>query len=82
MCTGPYFSENVEEAQALLAEAGYPGGAGFPEISYELAAERSMRISPGNLQPCGSREIWASPAASRLRIPPPLSPQGAGLFML
>ncbi len=37
---GPYFSENVEEAQALLAEAGYPGGAGFPEISYEPAAER------------------------------------------
>ena len=30
----PYFSESVEEARALLAEAGYPDGAGFPEISY------------------------------------------------
>ena len=31
---GRYFEENVEEAQALLAEAGYPGGQGFPTITY------------------------------------------------
>lgn len=28
------FEENVEEAKALLAEAGYPDGEGFPVITY------------------------------------------------
>ncbi len=28
----PVGSEGIEEAQALLAEAGYPGGEGFPEL--------------------------------------------------
>ena len=27
------YSAKVEEAQAYLAEAGYPGGAGFPELN-------------------------------------------------
>lgn len=31
----PPFEENVEEARALLAEAGYPGGEGFPELTYK-----------------------------------------------
>lgn len=31
---GRYFEENVEEAKALLAEAGYPDGKGFPTITY------------------------------------------------
>lgn len=30
----PNFEENLRRARALLAEAGFPGGAGFPEISY------------------------------------------------
>lgn len=29
---GPAFEENVEEAKALLAEAGYPDGEGFPSF--------------------------------------------------
>ena len=29
---GDMFTEDVEKAQALLAEAGYPGGAGFPTM--------------------------------------------------
>ena len=29
------FTEDIELARALLAEAGYPGGAGFPELSYK-----------------------------------------------
>ncbi|MEW6661515.1 MAG: peptide ABC transporter substrate-binding protein [Bacillota bacterium] len=32
---GSYFKDNdVSEAKALLAEAGYPGGTGFPEIEF------------------------------------------------
>ncbi|MBS3975248.1 MAG: peptide ABC transporter substrate-binding protein [Syntrophomonadaceae bacterium] len=32
---GNYFKDNdVSKARALLAEAGYPGGAGFPEIEF------------------------------------------------
>lgn len=30
----PLFTEDVARAQALLAEAGYPGGAGFPALTY------------------------------------------------
>jgi oligopeptide transport system substrate-binding protein len=30
----PLFQENVEEARRLLAEAGYPNGAGFPGLTY------------------------------------------------
>lgn len=30
----PLFEENVEEAKELLAEAGYPDGAGFPVLTY------------------------------------------------
>lgn len=32
--TGPMFEESVEEAQKLLAEAGYPNGEGFPVLTY------------------------------------------------
>ncbi len=32
--SGPLFSEDIKEAKALLAEAGYPDGAGFPKLTY------------------------------------------------
>ena len=30
----PLFTEDIEKAQALLAEAGYPNGEGFPTLTY------------------------------------------------
>ncbi|MCL1855107.1 MAG: peptide ABC transporter substrate-binding protein [Clostridia bacterium] len=38
---------NVEEAQKLLAEAGYPGGEGFPAgfLSYGVTSDRNRAIS-------------------------------------
>lgn len=33
--TEPLFEENIERAQKLLAEAGYPDGKGFPELTYK-----------------------------------------------
>ena len=46
----PYFSESVEEAQALLAEAGYPDGAASRRSATVPAAARNMRMWPGNLR--------------------------------
>lgn len=38
--------ENVEEARRLLAEAGYPGGEGFPEMKFIYpSAQDSQRIA-------------------------------------
>jgi oligopeptide transport system substrate-binding protein len=39
---GNSFEENIEEAQALLAEAGFPGGEGFP--SFRLVQETSATL--------------------------------------
>jgi len=44
-----YQEYNVEKAQSLLAEAGYPGGAGFPEVelvykTYEGALPRTAEM--------------------------------------
>lgn len=33
------FEENLELARELLAEAGYPGGEGFPEITYNYPSQ-------------------------------------------
>ncbi|MDR2514590.1 MAG: peptide ABC transporter substrate-binding protein [Christensenellaceae bacterium] len=34
----PLLALNIERAQQLLAEAGYPGGEGFPELSFKYPA--------------------------------------------
>ncbi|MEK3745510.1 peptide ABC transporter substrate-binding protein [Brevibacillus sp. FSL K6-0770] len=38
---GNVFSENVDEAKKLLAEAGYPNGQGIPEITMIVMASQS-----------------------------------------
>jgi oligopeptide transport system substrate-binding protein len=40
---GDLFAENVEEAQKLMAEAGYPGGAGFPEVELVVRATEEQK---------------------------------------
>lgn len=44
--TGPMFEENIEEAQKLLAEAGYPNGEGFPTLTYNYPnAEEDSNVA-------------------------------------
>ena len=39
----PYRTHDVEKANQLLAEAGYPGGKGLPEITLEISASTTAR---------------------------------------
>jgi oligopeptide transport system substrate-binding protein len=39
----PYRSNDLEKAKKLLAEAGYPDGKGFPEITYDGMADTTAR---------------------------------------
>lgn len=40
---GDYFKEDIKEAQKLLAEAGYPGGKGFPDVTLLYNTSESHR---------------------------------------
>jgi oligopeptide transport system substrate-binding protein len=42
--------KNVDAAKALLAEAGYPDGRGFPEASIQVANEEDSKIAAEYLQ--------------------------------
>jgi ABC-type transport system substrate-binding protein len=39
----PFKGPNLEEAKKLLAEAGYPGGKGLPELKYDIADSTTSR---------------------------------------
>ncbi len=41
---GDVFQENVEEAQALMAEAGYPNGEGFPEFTIKYTPSDELKL--------------------------------------
>ncbi len=42
----PLDSSKVEEAKALMAEAGYPNGEGFPELEYLTnASEQHLQVA-------------------------------------
>lgn len=44
----PLFVEDVERAQQLLAEAGYPNGEGFPELTYTYPnSEKDALLAQG-----------------------------------
>lgn len=40
---GDMFTEDVEEAQRLMAEAGYPNGEGFPEVELVVRATEEQK---------------------------------------
>lgn len=39
----PYKGQNIEEAKKLLAKAGFPGGKGLPEMTYDITASTDAR---------------------------------------
>ena len=41
---GDMFTEDVAAAQALMAEAGYPGGAGFPEVEIVTKSDNEQKL--------------------------------------
>lgn len=47
------WSEDVATAQKLLAEAGYPGGKGFPKVEYLLNASEGSQLAAQAYQ-----EMW------------------------
>ena len=46
----PYRSGDLEKAKKLLAEAGYPGGKGFPVIPFDNLADSTSRQQAEYLQ--------------------------------
>jgi oligopeptide transport system substrate-binding protein len=48
---------NVEEARQLLAEAGYPGGKGFPEVNMLYALRGSSQQVAEEMQALWSRDL-------------------------
>ncbi len=46
---------DVAQAQAWLAEAGYPDGEGFPTVTYRYFSASWKRRWPRHCRPCGLR---------------------------
>ena len=43
-------SANVDEARRLMAEAGYPNGEGFPQVTYKYSSSSGKKLIPEVLQ--------------------------------
>ena len=54
---GDLFQEDVEEARRLLAEAGFPGGQGFPAITFLYNTRESHKIIAAELQQQWARNL-------------------------
>lgn len=52
---GDYFTEDVEKAKALMAEAGYPNGEGFPEVTLLYNTNTNHQIIAEALQ-----DMWST----------------------
>lgn len=65
--TGPTYdltpSANIEEAQKLLAEAGYPNGEGFPEVELQYYTDPSVKKVAEALQ-----QMWKANLGVELSI--------------
>ncbi|HVJ64454.1 MAG TPA: ABC transporter substrate-binding protein [Bdellovibrionota bacterium] len=46
----PYAKHDIEQAKKLLAEAGFPGGKGVPELAYEIGEGADSRQMAEKLQ--------------------------------
>jgi oligopeptide transport system substrate-binding protein len=66
------YAANCEEARALLAEAGYPGGEGFPIVEYLYNTDDSHRVIGEALQ-----NMWKT----QLGVQVTLSNQDWGVFI-
>ncbi|MDR1497247.1 MAG: peptide ABC transporter substrate-binding protein [Puniceicoccales bacterium] len=58
-----HLAEDVAEARRLLAEAGYPNGAGFPVLNYLYNDHETSRLIAQALQ-----EMWASKLGIRVEL--------------
>lgn len=46
----PYRTHDLEKARKLLADAGYPGGKGFPEIPFDISSSTTAKQQAEYLQ--------------------------------
>jgi len=46
------FARNIEKARQLLAEAGYPGGKGFPTVTYLYDSKKLNEDIAVEIQTC------------------------------
>jgi len=53
----PHFEYNPEAARALMAEAGYPGGEGFPALRYIIVNRDSSKVFAEMVQEMWRREL-------------------------
>mmetsp|Transcript_6117 Transcript_6117/g.13711 ORF Transcript_6117/g.13711 Transcript_6117/m.13711 type:complete len:593 (+) Transcript_6117:3312-5090(+) len=53
--TNPYHSHDLTKAKTLLAEAGYPGGQGLPEITLDTSSNTNQRQKAEFFKKCMER---------------------------
>ncbi|MPM87922.1 Periplasmic oligopeptide-binding protein [bioreactor metagenome] len=61
--TDALYEENCRQARELLAQAGYPGGAGFPPVEYLYSTDQRNRLIAEALQ-----SMWAQELGVRVNL--------------